>query len=101
MESIENLSTGGKKLILATYSDQEVRAAFITFVKNRKKNDKHALAYMIDMIKDYYAPTFAEFYTRDELLSTLISMIENSPWKATTLLRSEYTRNEVLSILTK
>ena len=99
--NISSLSSQELIDMISLYSPSQIREAMIIYVSNRKKNDKYALAYMIGMIQTTYAYICGSTWKREDLLSRLISHIESSEMAVYRLIKSDYTRMEILSILNK
>ena len=80
-------------------STNQVRRAMYLYIKNRRLNDKYALAYLLGMLghRIYYE----SYYTRDQLENMLFQHIEYDDVKLYTLIKSDYTRNKIVEIVKK
>lgn len=99
--TISSLSSQELIDMIDTYSPSQIREAMISYVSNRKKNDKYALAYLIGMIQTQYSYICGSTWHREDLLRRLIIHIESSEMAVYRLIKSDYTRSEILSILNK
>lgn len=87
---------------LSNYSKQEIKNAFLKFIKNKQKCDKFTLGIYLDMIcKTNMYALFNETYKRNELLEKLINKIEIDEYLYFIVSDSNYTQKQILNILNK
>lgn len=84
-------------VIYMNYSTEEIIAAYIKYISNRKKCDKYSLSYQIGMIDPNHVVSFVDHFTREELLNKLISRIDNK--SIFRLINSDYTVKQVAEYL--
>lgn len=83
------------------YSISEIRDGFISYASNRRKNDKYAIGYYLDVVRNTSLYTlFNETYKRNELLDKLFEDIKDDN-KFIKLLNSDYTQKGILNELNK
>lgn len=73
--------------------------AFIKYISNRKKNDKHSLGYFIGMVDPHSCCSiWPENFKRQELLDRLIELASTGD-NIHRLIVSDYTRKQVVQYM--